>query len=246
MIDVTGGIAREGAVIELWAANGTDGQRFRLVPAAEYDSSKDGWIVENGENRWYDQGVRAEGKMLYDAAAGQWYWAQPYGGAIAKNVDVFVPTNDGGKWIRTDGDGHFMRGEDYRYGGWYYFDPVTAAMRKGVVYVGSNGGKWVYYDVVNGQMAHGERYLNYDAEHTGWYLFDRYTGAMFHGDTWLAVNGGKWVRYDRYTGKMVKGLQYQDGSWYYFDPVTGAMAHGRTWVPEWGRYVAFDAVTGRG
>lgn len=246
VIDVTGGIAKEGAVIELWAANGTDGQRFRLVPTAEYDSSKDGWITENGGSRWYDQGIRAEGKMILDVAAGQWYWAQPYGGAIAKNTDVFVPTNNGGKWIRTDDDGHFMRGEDYRYGGWYYFDPVTAAMRKGVVYVGSNGGKWVYYDVVNGQMAHGERYLSYDAEHTGWYLFDRYTGAMFHGDTWLTANGGKWVRYDRYTGKMVKGLQYQDGSWYYFDPVTGAMAHGRTWVPEWGKYVAFDAITGRG
>lgn len=138
-----------------------------------------------------------------------------------------------------------VKGEDYRYGGWYYFDQTTGAMSKGMKYIHSNGGKWVYYDWTTGKMAHGEAFVNYDSSHTGWYLFDQYTGAMFHGDTYIRSNGGKWVRYDRITGKMVKGLHYQDGAYYYFDQTTGAMAHGRAWVPEWNSYATFDSVTGR-
>ena len=113
-------------------------------------------------------------------------------------------------------------------------------------YVPSNGGKWVYYDATTGIMAHGERYVDYDAAHTGWYYFDPTTGKMTHGDVYVRSNGGKWVRYDRTTGIMVHGLQRQDGSWYYFDQKTGAMAHGRTWVPEWHAWHEFDRVTGRG
>lgn len=40
-------------------------------------------------------------------------------------------------------------------------------MAKGMKYIGSNGGKWVYYDWTIGKMAHGEQYVNYDAQHTG-------------------------------------------------------------------------------
>lgn len=52
-------------------------------------------------------------------------------------------------------------------------------MTKGMKYIPSNGGKWVYYDSMTGKMVHGEQYVNYDAQHTGWYLFDQHTGAMF-------------------------------------------------------------------
>ncbi|GAA0629495.1 hypothetical protein GCM10008901_00010 [Bifidobacterium pullorum] len=103
----------------------------------------------------------------------------------------------------------------------------------------------MYYDVVTGQMAHGERYVDYDREHTGWYHFDEATGAMSHGDVYLRSNGGKWVRYDKITGIMVKGLHKQDGAWYYFDPITGAMAHKMTYVPDWKSYKYFDDIDGR-
>ena len=202
-----------------------------------------GWVVQDGEHYWFDSGTMARSKEIYDPSSNAWYWLDA-DGTMARNKDVYQRSN-GGKWVRYDSNGHMIKGEDCRYGGWYYFDQTTGAMAKGMKYIGSNGGKWVYYDWTTGKMAHGEQYVNYDAQHTGWYLFDQYTGAMFHGDTYIRSNGGKWVRYDRVTGKMIKGLHYQDGAYYYFDQTTGAMAHGRVWVSEWNSYATFDSVSGR-
>lgn len=244
VLSVDNNSASTGTSIVLNGASGASGERFRLVAISDYQPQYDGWVTVGGAQYWYDQGVRAQGKSIFDPTVGQWRWIDP-DGTVANNKDAYIP-DDGGKWVRLDKNGFMVKGEDYRYGGWYYFDPVTAEMAKGVKWVPSNGGKWVYYDVINGQMAHGEKYLNYDAEHTGWYLFDEITGAMYHGDTYVRSNGGKWVRYDHVTGIMVHGLQRYDGSWYYFDTITGAMAHGRAWVPDWGEYHYFDTITGRG
>lgn len=212
-------------------------------PSANYT----GWVNANGNKYWFDNGVMARGKEIFDPGSNAWYWLDD-DGIMAHNKDVYLRSN-GGKWVRYDADGHMIKGEQYSttagHVGWYYFDPVTGAMAKGMRYVPSNGGKWVYYAWITGIMAHGERFVNYDDDHTGWYLFDQVTGAMFHGDTYIRSNDGKWVRYDRVTGKMVKGLHYQDGAYYYFDQTTGAMAHSRVWVPEWNAYATFDSVTGR-
>ena len=245
VIDLPNGSSEVGTGFQLWGANGSEAQRFRLVKKSDYKANLNGWQTIGGVTYWYDDGVRAEGKSIYDSSTDAWLWIDP-DGTIAKNKDAYVPAGTTGKWVRLDTDGHMVKGEDYRYGGWYNFDVVTGEMCKGVRHVDSSGGKWVYYDVVTGQMAHGEAHLSYDAEHTGWYLFDGVTGAMCHGDTYVRSSGGKWVRYDDVTGKMVKGLDYRYGAWYYFDPVTGAMAHGNAWVPEWGRMHYFDQVTGRG
>ena len=43
--------------------------------------------------------------------------------------DVYLRSN-GGKWVRYNAAGHMVKGEDYRYGGWYYFDKNTGAMAK--------------------------------------------------------------------------------------------------------------------
>ena len=214
------------------------GNREYVNPAAH-------WVTRNGQKYWQDaDGTYARGKEIFDPDSNAWYWIDS-NGVMACNKDVYLRSN-GGKWVRYDSNGHMVKGEDYRYGGWYYFDMTTGAMAKGVKYISSNGGKKVYYDVITGKMAHGEVYLNYDKTHTGWYLFDKTTGAMVYGDVYLRSNGGKWVRYDRSTGKMVKGLHKQNGAWYYFDETTGAMAHGRTWVPEWEEWHTFDTITGRG
>lgn len=210
--------------------------------ATASQSSYTGWVYQNGERYWFDSGTMARSKEVYDPNSDAWYWFDA-DGTMAHDKDVYLSSED--KWVRYDGEGHMIKGEDYRYGGWYYFDQTTGAMAKGMKYINSNGGKWVYYDWSNGRMAHGETFVNYDGDHTGWYLFDASTGAMYHGDTYVRSNGGKWVRYDRVTGKMVKGLHYQDGAYYYFDQNTGAMAHGSAWVPEWNSYATFDSVTGR-
>lgn len=203
------------------------------------------WVTKNGQKYWQDSdGSLARSKEIYDPESNAWYWIDS-DGTMAHDKDVYLRSN-GGKWVRYDSNGHMVKGEDYRYGGWYYFDVTTGAMAKGISYVPSNGGKEVCYDRVTGKMLYGERYVDYDRKIAGWYLFDRNTGAMTYGDVYLRSNGGKWVRYDRSSGKMVKGLQKQDGAWYYFDETTGAMAHGCTWVPQWNTWHMFDVVTGRG
>lgn len=203
------------------------------------------WVTKNGQKYWRDSdGSLARSKEIYDPESNAWYWIDS-DGTMAHDKDVYLRSN-GGKWVRYDSNGHMVKGEDYRYGGWYYFDVTTGAMAKGISYVPSNGGKEVCYDRVTGKMLYGEQYVDYDRKIAGWYLFDRNTGAMTYGDVYLRSNGGKWVRYDRSSGKMVKGLQKQDGAWYYFDETTGAMAHGRTWVPQWNTWHMFDVVTGRG
>lgn len=199
------------------------------------------WVEKNGQKYWYENGAMVRSKEIYDPESGAWYWLDA-DGTMARNKDVYMKS--GKKWVRYDADGHMIKGEDYRYGGWYYFDPITGAMAKGMRYVRSNGGKWVYYDWTTGQMHHGETYVNYDKEHTGWYLFDSVTGAMFHGFTYFA-NGDKWVYYDQATGIMAKGYVKVNGAWYYFDKNTGKMAHGVAWVADQNAWIYFDPVTGR-
>ena len=203
------------------------------------------WVTKNGQKYWRDSdGSLARSKEIYDSESNAWYWIDS-DGTMAHDKDVYLRSN-GGKWVRYDSNGHMVKGEDYRYGGWYYFDVTTGAMAKGIGYVPSNGGKKVCYDWVTGKMLYGEQYVDYDRKIAGWYLFDGKTGAMTYGDVYLRSNGGKWVRYGRSSGKMVKGLQKQNGAWYYFEETTGAMAHGRTWVPQWNAWHMFDVVTGRG
>lgn len=190
-----------------------------FVPAAKA-ATNFGWDVVNGTYYWYENGVMARSKEIYDPGTDAWYWIDA-DGSRATNKDAYIPAGD--KWVRYDENGRMVKGEDYRYGGWYYFDPVTGAMMKGFQYVSSNGGKWVFYDYVTGQMVHGERYI--DGSHgdePGWMLFDTYTGAVQYGWKYVDANGGKWVYYHPATGRMVKGSFQIDGGNYYFDQNTGA------------------------
>lgn len=182
------------------------------------DTTKNGWYTENGKKYWYDHGIIAKNKEVWDPETGEWHWFEE-DGSIAVNKDVFVPTNvtrTEGKWVRYDENGAMIKGEDYRYGGWYWFDLITGEMKKGFAHIpdDTDEGKWVYYDEITGQMHHGESYID-----------------------------GNWYYFDDWTGKMVHGEYYRDGNWYYYDQITGIMHHGWTTLPD-GRVMYYDEITG--
>lgn len=157
-----------------------------------------GWYYENGQAYWYDNGVLARSKEVYDPQTDAWYWFEA-DGTMARDKDVFIVLNaDGtGKWTRYDSDGRMVKGESYKNGAWYYFDLTTGAMAKGFVNLPQSddpNGKWVYYDPITGKMQYGEQYID-----------------------------GYWYYFDTATGKMAHGKYYRDGAYYYYDTVTGAM-----------------------
>lgn len=176
---------------------------------------RNGWVVMDGERYWFDNGVRAESKEVYDPASDAWYWFDA-DGTMAHDKDVYLPAHD--KWVRYDGEGHMIKGEDCRYGGWYFFDYVTGAMTKGFVYL-PDADKWVHYDEVTGQMDHGEANTN-----GNWYCYDEITGAMVKG--WYTFPDGRLTYYDTITGIMAHGMTGIDGDNYYFDDITGVYAYG--------------------
>ena len=209
----------------------------------------DGWSGEGDSLRWYQGGAMAAstlfedpetGERAYDPATDAWYWFDE-DGTMARGKDVFIPADASrrsGKWVRYDAEGRMVKGEDLRYGGWYYFEPVTGEMQKGFSYV-REGGKWCYYDPVTGQMQYGERAID-----GGWYYLDPVTGAVDYEWAWIPASG-KWVYYDPVTGRMQYGLKRIDGAWYYLNLTTGQVSYGMTYVPEWNTWRYFARVTGR-
>ena len=208
------------------------------------DSTYTGFFTgDDGVRHWYDNGTIAADKAFYDPDTNAWYWADA-DGTIATNKDVFIPVSNedrsSGKWVRCDEQSRFVKGQDYRYGGWYYFDETTAEMTKGFRYIWADGeGKWVCYDQNTGQMYHGQ------ANDSGnWYYFDDYTGATQYGFRYIPEDN-KWVFYDRITGIMQYGEQYIDDGWYYLTPYTGAVDYGFSYIPTSNKWVYYDLVSGR-
>lgn len=142
------------------------------------EQPKNGWVEEtvNGATvrHWYDHGVMARSKEVYDPAANAWLWFDA-DGTQAKDKDVYMPKAD--KWVRYDVTGRMVKGrEDRKDGGWYYFDATTGAMAKGMTYL-KKGNKWVYYDPTTGRMQYGAHMVN------GRHLyFDPVTGRQWSGD----------------------------------------------------------------
>lgn len=204
------------------------------------DLNLNGWYYANGKKYWYDHGTLARDKEVYDPQTDAWYWFDA-DGTMATDKDAFIPTNaerTEGKWVRYDANGGMIKGEDFRYGGWYWFDPITGEMIKGFVNIPEDNnpdGKWVYYDDINGQMHHGESCIN-----GNWYDFDEWTGKMTHGE--LCRNKDNWYLYDDITGIMKKGSIYRNGNWYYYDEITGIMQRGE--VCRDGNWYYYDKYTG--
>lgn len=142
-------------------AIGSDSTAFSNQPAA---LSYTGWVDEDGNPtdrahaiHWCDKGAVAHSKFFFDSSTNGWYWAES-NGSIAISHDAFVPRDnsvagdswetgdDGyrrsnGKWVRLGPDGRMVKGEDLKNSKWFYFDPITGEMAKGIRHIDSDGGK---------------------------------------------------------------------------------------------------------
>ena len=88
-------------------------------PSTDYT----GWVNANGNKYWFDSGVMARSKEIFDPGSDAWYWLDA-DGTMAHDKDVYQHSN-GGKWVRYDANGHMIKGEQYStkagHVGWYVF-----------------------------------------------------------------------------------------------------------------------------
>ena len=221
-------------------------------PSGDISPISNGWYESDGKSYWYENGVRqgtvGRGKEIYDPESDAWYWLDAIqGGAKAVDKDVYQESS-GGKWVRYDTEGRMIKGEDYRYGGWYYFEPVTGTMVKGPVVLGD--GRKVFYDTVTGQMVKGELKINGES-----YYFDENDGHLVSGreDTfWVEIDGKQyWYENWRRQGwepanPAYRGKEIYDpasDAWYWLDNVQqGAKAVSKDVYQEssGGKWVRYD------
>lgn len=183
------------------------------------DALKNGWFYENGKKYWYDDGVMAADKEVYDPKAKAWYWFDS-DGVPAVGKDVFVPTNSDrteGKWVRYDENGSMVKGEDCYLGNWYRFDEITGEMIKG--WYTDNKNQQYYYNKVTGCMEHGEVVIDGVT-----YMFDKITGVLAD-KTWYKEDGA-WYWYEDgirqgITGRGKEIYDPASEAWYWLDAAYG-------------------------
>lgn len=176
-----------------------------------------------GEKYWFDDGIMATDKQVYNPQDGAWYWFDA-NGKMAVNKDVFIPKSNEdrseGKWVRYDSEGHMVKGEDYANGGWYRFDEITGEMAKGFYTLeeGDNT-KLYYYNTQTGIMEHGMVNIN-GVE----YAFDDVTGVALD-KAWYSSNGMQfWYENGIRQGMEGRGKEIYDPAsdgWYWLDAVDG-------------------------
>ncbi|MBR2810759.1 MAG: hypothetical protein IKD69_05195, partial [Solobacterium sp.] len=94
-----------------------------------------------------------------------------------------------GKWVRYDGEGRMVKGEQYDAGhqGWYAFDLITGAMVKGFQ---AKDGYEVYYDLMNGKR-HTGRFEVDDVEFTADSL-GRIVSAVLNRVPYFSQSDERW------------------------------------------------------
>ncbi len=197
----------------------------------------------SGKKYWFDYGVVARDKQVYDPLSTGWYWFDA-DGTMAVNKDVFVPKSNEdrseGKWVRYDVNGHMVKGTDYRYGGTYYFDEITGEMAKGFIV---QNDKTYYYDSVTGQKA-GEGEVSVDGIV---YRLDS-DGSLLHNWWWQDTDGNQyWYENGIRQGLEGRGKEIYDpmsDAWYWLDSVdNGKKAVSKDVYQEssGGKWVRYDA-----
>ena len=208
--------------------------KFVINHDSSSDFSGNGWKTEDGNDYWYEDGVKqgtqGRGKEIYDPETDAWYWLDSFsGGQIAKSKDVYQESKAGifgdnkvykedgtidvdantGKWVRYDSDGHMVKGWSENSNGKYYFDMTYGTMAKGYATI---DGKEYYFNPDTGVL---EREITdgISGDFTGWKNID---GA----DYWYE-NG---VRQGYSTDVNYRGKEIFDSSsnaWYWLDNVDG-------------------------
>jgi len=145
--------------------------------AATSKDTVNGWINDQAGRHWLINGEYAKNQEIRDPQTGDWYFFDDQGNMVI-NKDVWLER--GQKWVRYGEDGAMVKGEDHRLSPvdgqmhWWYFDPYTGAMAKGLTDVPAGSGtKTVLYDETYGWMLYGEQQIG-----SVKYLFDNQTGAL--------------------------------------------------------------------
>ncbi len=222
-VTTNGYLMSTGKYESMGAHFNTEVQLLKVKANVTESKTDTGMVTDEttGKKYWYDDGVMAADKQVYDPETDAWYWFDA-DGTMAVNKDVFVPESNEnrgkGKWVRYDENGSMIKGEDYRYGGWYYFDKITGEMAKGL-YKNSENGSLYYYDNVTGQMVHGAVVI--DGVN---YAFDDETGKAVDC-SWYAVDGiGYWYEDGVRQGTEGRGKEIYDpetNAWYWLDSIDG-------------------------
>lgn len=222
-----------------------DAQTFLDKNGKEVAAGYNGWSTVQGDTSgkkyWFDNGILARSKEVYDSESDAWYWFDE-DGTMAAGKDVFVPTNEErteGKWVRYDENGGMIKGENYANGGWYRFDEITGVMIKG--WYTNSAGFLYYYDDITGQMAHGAR----DVEGVPC-AFDDNTGVALNCQ-WYTINGDEyWYENGVRQGLEGRGKEIYDpatNAWYWLDSIDGGRkAKGKDVYQEsnGGKWVRYD------
>ncbi len=173
-----------------------------------------------GKRYYFESGVAARDKQVYDPQTDAWYWFDA-DGTMAVGKDVYVPESnenrENGKWVRYDENGGMVKGEDYRNGGLYRFDEITGEMIKG--WYTSKDGKTYYYNDVTGQMEHGAVTIGGTP-----CAFDDETGVAVNC-AWYKIDGNEyWYENGVRQGLEGRGKEIYDSAsdaWYWLDSIDG-------------------------
>lgn len=207
----------------------------------EIKNNRDGWIKENNNWYYYEDGEKKTGFVTIDRkkyyldkdGARQTGWIDVYGKKYYANDEGVLKTG----WTNLDGDHYYMDENgtvqtnwQKLNGLWYYFGD-DGKMRTGWVFVGdswyylndvgamktgwfNDNGTW-YYLNDSGRMVTGWNKINYN-----WYYMNS-SGAMATG--WFS-DGSYWY-YLGTSGAMQTGWIQQDNTWYYLNS-SGVMLTG--------------------
>lgn len=220
-----------------------------------YEEVKNGWFYKDGKKYWYDSGVMAADKEVYDPQGKAWYWFDS-DGVMAVGKDVFIPVNADrteGKWVRYDENGSMVKGEDCYQGSWFRFDEITGEMIKG--WYTDNKNQRYYYNQITGCMEHGETVIDGIT-----YMFDEITGILADKVWYKADETEYWYEGGIRQGTTGRGKEIYDSAsdaWYWLDAAYGGRkavskdvyqeANGGKWVryDEYGHMVkGFDEQDG--
>ena len=191
-----------------------------------------GWSQDASDSSWYLSNASGflQKDWVYD---GSWYYMDPktykmrtgwleqgpsesparyyLTGSGAMVSDGWVL--DGSDWYYAGASGALSKGWMYN-GNWYYLDPATCKMAKGLQEI---GGTNYFFNNDSGAMA-----VGWGLDSDGSWYWGSSSGALATG--W--VKAGSWYYMDLETHKMLKGFREIDNSEYFFNKDTGAMTVG--------------------